>query len=192
MGIFTDLLQSHGVATRETMGSFSIVPTAKVRSKRDGSHLQDEARKVGDLTYWAMVAVSSVVYKKIDEQHPHRFLVEAEKATHDRKFKAARDILNENRNQVFEQILPNYEITRRSANYVETEADRLAFDLIVNNVFRVFTRTTLSWIPEFVPETEVPRLKEIVAGVADTQYEKLSGELKNFAFRARPVLAPQE
>jgi len=192
MGMFSDLLKSPGVSTQEKWGSFGIVSTHRMRSKRDGSHLQDEARLVGDLTYFAMNAVTSVVYKKIDEQHPLRNSDEGERIVHQRRFKAARDILNENRNQVFEQILPNYEITRRPAGYDETSADKLAFDLIVNNVFRVFTRTTLSWVPEFVSPEEVATLKEIVAGVADTQCEKLAGELKNFSFRARPVVAPTE
>ena len=98
--------------------------------------------------------------------------------------------MNEHRNLIFEAVLPMFEVRRRTATTELTEADKHARDYFIGNVFYMMSRTFLDCLPKFVEPHKLDELKQVVANVAQTQSDKLEAELKNYAFRFRPVVEP--
>lgn len=189
MGIYAELAAS---ADKRVISRTSIInKTSKIGGFTTNAPSSVQARAVGDRFYACAVEVAKVLYKKIDARYPNRATDAAEKKLHDTHFDEARSTLNEHRNMVIKDVLPMFEVNARPKGVADTTADEHASDYIVRNAFFSMVRTLLSWIPAFVESDDIEVTTKIVSSIADLQSDKLAGELKNFAFRFRPVVAPK-
>ena len=179
------------VSTKETM---KILPT-RSRSTIGGNSndikVEYAAREAGDCFWRAGVEVAKLFYIKLDDRYPSeaRSLDAKIQHYHKSKMDKVKRILQEQRNDIFEAVLPLFIISiRKGTNLEFTGADKAAQDYFVLNCFYMLIETYGYWIPEFVEESEVETVKKILAGLAHTQSEKLSRQLKNFVFTYRSLL----
>lgn len=175
---------------REAAKRLSLLPERiKTNGPRTGAHLDSAAQKCGDVWWKCGNEVAKILYSRIDEQYdPHKIMTDkATAAGYNRKKSDARRILQENRNDVFEAVLPLFSVTLRSEGQEQTEADVHAHGYLVNNLFRMLIDTYIAWADELVAPDQAESTRTLIRNIGEVQLKRLEGMLLNFAFEFRPV-----
>lgn len=190
MTIWNDInTKTPGVKVKQAM---RIVPARqRTPGPRSGQHLDAIARKAGDCFWRCSVEVAKVIYQKIDARYPNRTTNANDREVHRVKMDEAKKNLQENRNLIFEAVLPMFTVEYRHPADDFTEADVHARDYFLNNCFTSLVRTYKAWMPEFVAEEDVAITEKVVDRVAAFQFDKMDQELRNFRFGFRPVAKGQ-
>lgn len=176
-------------ASRIAAKRLSLLPERiRTNGPRNGAHLEATAQKVGDVWWKCGNEVAKILYKKIDERYADRMTSRDSANKHKVRMDDAKRILQENRNEVFEAVLPLFHITLRDGGDT-TEADQHAHDYLVKNLFSVLVSTYLAWADELAGPHDAEATKTLVRNIGDVQRERLEGMLLNFAFHFRPVIA---
>src|SRR5579872_5796279 len=128
-----------GATVKRTMRIMG--PRMKPTGPRTGTHLDEVSRRAGDCFWRCAVEVAKVVYQKVDARYPNRVHDKAQADVHRLKMDSAKKILQENRNLIFEAVLPMFAVTDRHPGDDWTEADVHAHDYFVQNCFEVMVRT---------------------------------------------------
>jgi len=174
-------------------GTFRSIPTRpKAKGPRNGSHLDTASRAAGDRWYINAVEVAKIFLQKIDQLIPEneRANDKAKALRHAMKMDEARKILQECRNDVFESVLPMFDVGYRKTGDEVREADQHALDYLVHNIFTVMVERYRAWIPEFVNADDQTAVEQVLDRVAKFQKSKLIAELEQFVFGFRNIVAP--
>ena len=177
------------VTTKETL---RLVPDRTRRNlASDNTKLVDTpARQAGDCFWRAGVELAKHLYVKIDNRYPEsERLTDPEKERyHKGRMAAVKKILQEQRNDVFEAVLPLFIVKHRyKDDTVFTEADQHAHDYFLKNCFYMLVQNYLAWLPEFVEPEDIESTRQVILNLADNYSEKIDRELKNFSFSFRPL-----
>lgn len=200
MSLFQELADKSGIKTTTTQ-TLRIVPErTKTVGPRTGNHLTFFAKDAGNCFWRNAVDVAKVVYTRIDARYVDLKADELAVKHHRMKMDEAKKILQEHRNQVFEAVLPLFDVHRREPGHEWTEvdpnsydgqsADKHAYDYMCQNVFPVMVRTYVAWLPEFLELSDVDTTEQVVNRQAKISNEKLASELRNFYFRFKLVVTP--
>ena len=175
---------------REAAKRLNLLPErVKTTGPRNGSHLDSAAQKVGDIWWKCGNEVAKILYKKIDDRFEDRMRDRSQAFGHKAKMDEAKRILQENRNEVFEAVLPLFSVKMRAAdNGTATLADDHAHGYLVQNLFHVLVDTYLAWADELVAPEAVEATKTLIRNVSKVQQERLEAYLLNFSFEFRPVI----
>lgn len=172
-----------------------LPPRQKQNGPRTGSHLSTDARSVGDRWYFAALPLYQFVVSKIEERF--RALPAEEKFLRRKNdlLNEAKVIRNEHRNQVFEAVLPLFDVRARGRNALADgeplpAADQHANGYLIDNVFHMMVQTYCAHLPEFVVG-DLEESEQTFVRLAALQREKLQQELRNFEFGFRKVAAPR-
>jgi hypothetical protein len=151
---------------------------------RDGSHLLPVSREAGDTFYQCAVEIAKIAYTRITSRYPVdlRATSPAALKSWNEKMSDAKAILNENRNVIFEAVLPLFDVRRRNGDEPTTEADEHAHDYFVQNVFDSMVSTYKAWADSLVAPEDVESFGKTVDKVAALQRAKLEGLLLNYVF----------
>lgn len=197
---FAELAKSAGQkVTRRT--TLRIIPESqKPIGKRDGKHLPHIAQEAADRFYKNGVEVAKVVFTRIDADNPNRETDDKERNRHQIRMAEARKILQEQRNVVFYDVLPLFDVALRSPGDEWTEADPNSFDgqsadkhvqdYIVRNAFYMMTKAYCDYLPILIKSEEVDSVRQVILSRAETLSDKLASELRNYKFNFRRIAAP--
>jgi hypothetical protein len=190
-----ELEQRGGFKTRTTLRI--LPPRQAVAGPRDGMHLDTVARGCGDRAYFAFKEIYRYVCSKIEE----RFDDLPKEIKYQKRFNAlmgeAKSILNEQRNDVVEAVLPMFTVRLRplSNRYDDGQEllqhDQDAYDFIILNVLTILIQRYIDWLPEFVNAPDVETAEIMIRRIGETQKIKLARELRNYEFQAKIVVAPK-
>ena len=198
MTLFQELVDKAGV---RVVTSRRIVPVrSKVVGPRTGGHLPQAARQAADCFWRNANQLARIVYIKIDERYPDRATDKMQARLHAAKMDRAKKILQEHRNDVFDAVMPMFDVRPRDKGDVWTaedpkskdgqSADKHAEDYIVRNLFADMVREYKNWMDEFVAPAVVETTVKILINSAETKALDLTAELRNYKFNFRDLSLP--
>ena len=176
------------ISKKET---FSILPARKTDINVPAAHLNNSIAKLAGDCFWQCgVELAKILYIKIDERYPAATRSNLDTSRYyAAKMGSVKKHLQEQRNLIFEDVLPMFVVSQRSSSDEEyTPADIAAHNFFLKNCFFTLEKTYLAWIPEYVEKDQVESVSEVVQNIGSLQAEILSRKLKNFKFAYRPLL----
>lgn len=176
--------------TRLASKRLPLLPQRQVSTgPRTGAHLTAVSRQVSDLFYKCAVEIAKVVYRQLDVRLQNNSDFSKD---HRHRMEDAKTILNEARNDVAESILPLFDIAVRGKEESLTDADLVARDYILRNVFDHMIRTFKAYSDSFAEESDVESLDKVIDKVATVQRDRLESWLVNYIFTAKVIETPAQ
>lgn len=180
---------------RQAAQRLNLLPQRVVSGgPRNGAHLGSAAQQAGDVFWRCGVECFKPVYARIDSRFrlADRLKDEAIKEQHGDLMDEAKRILQEHRNQIFDCVLPMYNVRMRKKDEPSSEADEHAHDFFRRNVFKVMIDTLIASLPSFLNKDDIEATAQTVRNLSEVQGERLSSQLLNFSFQFKKVRTPEE